>query len=312
MSDLLSLIDSSGDDIQEIVDMAIHIKNNQQKYHNALNRKTLAMLFQKSSTRTRVSFECAMVQLGGHAIYLDWEKTNFILGDIKDEVRYLSSNVDIIMARVLRNDALEIMHEASSVPVINGCCNKFHPCQILCDLTTIKEVFGRFEGVHLVFLGIHNNVANSLLIGCTKVGMKVTLITPERNRDAYDVNLIKEAESTGLLDILYGDEIDQKVVDEHLSNADIIYTDTWIDMEFFLDPNFKDEKERRIKTFAPYQINKEMISKSRAKIMHDMPIHIGYEITRDAVDHKNSIIFHQAENRLHGQKAVLLKLMNKS
>jgi len=310
MRHMLSLNDYAPDEISAIVDMAIHIKNNQEKYHDALRRKSLAMLFQKTSTRTRVSFECAMTQLGGHSIYMDWEKTNFMLADVGDEIRYVSSNVDVIMARVLQNENMKSMAEGSRVPVINGCCNKYHPCQIICDLVTIKEKFGKLAGLHLVYVGVHNNVANSLITGCTKVGMKVTMITPERNRHSFDKKIVEMASSTGLLEVFYGD-IEPGTVEGHIGDADIIYTDTWIDMEFYLDQNFKDEKERRIKKFSPFQINMKMLEKSKAHIMHDMPIHAGYEITRDVVEHPRSIIFQQAENRLHGQKAILMKLLGK-
>lgn len=310
MKHLLSLSDWSTDDIKETIDAAIHIKKNQEKYHDALKRKSLAMLFQKTSTRTRVSFECAMTQLGGHSIFMDWEKTNFILGDVRDEIRYVSSNVDIIMARLLRHENIKNMKEVSRVPLINGCCEKYHPCQIICDLVTIKETFGKLDGLHIVFVGVHNNVANSIITGCTGVGMKVTLITPERNRTSFDNDVVENANSAGLLEIFY-ENIESSSVKERLKEADIIYTDTWIDMEFFLDPNFKDEKEKRINRFMPFQINKEMLENSTAKIMHDMPIHTGYEITREVVEHPRSIIFEQAENRLHGQKAILLKLLDK-
>jgi len=302
--DLLSLKDWSREDIIDVVDEAISIKKNPERYANLLNRQTLAMLFQKTSTRTRVSFEVAMTQLGGHAIYLDWKTTNFTLAEIKDEIRYLSRNVDIIMARLLQQTDLEKTAEVSRVPVINGCTEKYHPCQALCDLMTIKEKEGKLEGLKLVYVGVQNNVCNSLISGCTKVGMEITVVVPVIHEPSLDRNLIMQAEKSGLF---------QSILDiqEALNEADIVYTDTWVDMELFLNPKFKKEKERRIKKLKPYQLNENLLKGRDVLIMHDMPIHEGYEITRAVIESPHSIIFDQAENRLYGEKAILLKLLEK-
>ncbi len=302
---MLNFKDWSGKELQQILDLAIRVKNNQPEYWKALDHLTLGMIFQKTSTRTRVSHEVAMTQLGGHAIYLDWRSTNLILAEMKDEVRYLSRNVDAIMARVLTFEQVQEMAEYSRVPVINGCDNKYHPTQALADFQTILEHKGHLEGIHLVYVGIHNNVANSLLEGGTKLGMKITLVTPEINQASLDQELMTAAEKTGL----YEHTLDIKAA---VAKADVVYTDAWVDMEFFLDPKFADEKKRRIDKMLPYQLNEELLKDSRALIMHDMPIHTGYEISRGAIESPNSIVFDQAENRLHAEKAVLLTLLGKA
>jgi ornithine carbamoyltransferase len=302
---MINFKDWSGRELREILDLAVRVKQNQKQYWNALDHLTLAMIFQKTSTRTRVSFEVAMTQLGGHAIYLDWRSTNLVLAEMKDEIRYLSRNVDAVMARVLTFDQVREMAEFSRVPVINGCDNRFHPTQALADFLTILEHKGTLEGVHLVYIGIHNNVANSLIEGGTKLGMKITMVTPEINQASIDQELLDEAEKTGL----YQRTLDLKTV---VDQADVVYTDTWVDMEFFLDPKFENEKQRRVSQMLPYQINEELLRDSRALIMHDMPIHPGYEISRGAIEHPNSILFDQAENRLHAEKAVLLRLLGKA
>ncbi len=302
--DLLTLKDWSREDLINTIEKAITIKQNPKRYAHLLNGQTLAMLFQKTSTRTRVSFEVAMTQLGGHAIFLDWKTTNFTLAEIRDEVRYLSRNVDIIMARLLKHQDLEKTGEASRVPVINGCTEKYHPCQALCDLVTIKEKKGRLKGLNLVYVGVQNNVCNSLIIGSIKAGMKITVVAPVIHQSSLDRGLVKEAEKSGL----YYTTLNIK---EAVKEADIVYTDSWVDMELFLDPKFKEEKEKRIEKLKPYQLNQDLLKDRDVLIMHDMPIHEGYEITRQVIESPNSIIFEQAENRLYGQKAILLKLLGK-
>ena len=287
-----------------MIDKAIEVKRNPEKYRTALNDKSLAMIFQKTSTRTRVSFEVAMAQMGGHGLYIDWRTTNFALADVSDETRYLSRNVDCIMARLLRNADLQVMAEASRVPVINGCDEKYHPSQAIADLMTIKEKKGTLKGVKLVYLGAHNNVCNSLIEGCTKTGVKITAVTPIFNEPSRDAELLENARKTGL----YETTLDVK---EAVKDADFVYTDTWVDMEFFQDPKFAAEKEKRVKLMMPYQINKELMKESAAYIMHDMPIHRGYEISSDVVESSKSIIYEQSENRLYSAKAILLKLLEK-
>lgn len=300
---LLNFKNLSSQELLELIDKAIEVKYNPEKYRKALDGKSLAMIFQKTSTRTRVSFEVAMTQMGGHAIYIDWRTTNFTIADIYDETQYLSRNVDCIMARLLRHADLQVMAKASKVPVINGCDEKYHPSQVIADLMTIKEKMGYLKGVKLVYIGVHNNVCNSLIEGCTKVGVKITTVTPIFNEHSRDDELLEEARRTGL----WTTTLD---VREAVKDADFVYTDTWIDMEFFLDPKYAEEKEKRIKLMMPYQINRDLLKDSNAYIMHDMPIHRGYEISADMIEDPRSIIYEQSENRLYSAKAILLKVLS--
>jgi ornithine carbamoyltransferase len=301
---LINFKELSAKQLNAFIDMGIEVKRNPEKYLKALDAKSLALIFQKTSTRTRVAFEVAMTQLGGHALYIDWRTTNFVLADIYDETQYLSRNVDCIMARLLRNADLQRMAKASRVPVINGCDEKYHPSQAIADLITIKERKGTLKGVKLAFIGIHNNVCNSLIEGCTKTGVKLTTVTPIVNEHAHDEELMQAAKKTGL----WQTTLDAK---EAVADADFVYTDTWIDMEFFTDPKFAAEKEKRLKLMMPYQINKELMKGSSAHIMHDMPIHRGYEISADMIEDSRSVIYKQSENRLYSAKAILLKLSEK-
>ncbi|MCW4005023.1 MAG: ornithine carbamoyltransferase [Candidatus Bathyarchaeota archaeon] len=282
------------------MDLGIDIKHNPKKYARELEGKSAALIFQKTSTRTRVSFEVAMTQLGGHAVYMDWRSSNFGLSDIGDEVQYLSRNVDLIMARLMHNSDLQKMMAASQVPVINGCDEMYHPSQAIADLITMKEKRGTLKDAKLVYIGVHNNVCNSLIEACTKTGAKITTVTPIFNEASRDPALLEEAKQTGL----WNSTLDVK---EAVSTADFIYTDTWVDMEFFTDPSFAKQKEQRLKQMMPYQINQELLQNT-PYIMHDMPIHRGYEISVEAIENSKSVIYEQAQNRLYSAKATLLTL----
>jgi len=299
---LLTLKSLSSKTVEELIDGSLEIKRNPENYEFALEGKSLAMIFQKTSTRTRLSFEAGMTQMGGHAAFMDWRTTNLVLADLKDETKSIAGYVDGIMARLLRNSVLEDMAEASSVPVINGCDEKYHPCQIIADLVTVKEKLGKLKGLKLAYIGVHNNICNSLIEGCTKTGMKIVTVTPLVNDASIDEGLVEAAKTTGL----YEHSLDVKAAVE---DSDVVYTDTWVDMEFFLDPKFKKEKEKRVKTMLPFQINRALLKGSNALIMHDMPIHRGYEISDDVIDDPNSVIYLQSENRLYSAKAILAKLM---
>ncbi len=299
---LLNFKELTGQDLNKLVDSGLEVKTNPKKYLRTFEGKSAALIFQKTSTRTRVSFEVAMTQLGGHALYMDWRSSNFTLADVSDEMGYLSRNVDIIMARLLYNKDLTKMANSSRVPIINGCDEMYHPSQALADLITIKEKHGKLKGAKLVYIGVHNNVTNSLIEGCTKTGVKLTTVTPIFNEAAKDEALLSEAKKTGL----WESTLDVK---KAVADADFVYTDTWIDMEFFTDPKFAAEKEKRIKLMMPYQINNELLKGSDAFIMHDMPIHRGYEISAEAIINPKSVIYEQAENRLYSAKAIFLKLM---
>jgi ornithine carbamoyltransferase len=301
---LLSFKELSGKQLTEMIDKGIEIKRDPGKYRKALDGKSLALIFQKTSTRTRVSFEVAMTQLGGHGLFIDWRTTNFALADVGDETQYLSRNVDGIMARLLKNADLQAMAEASCVPVINGCDEKYHPSQAIADLITVKEKTGKLKGVRLVYVGIHNNVCNSLVEGCTKTGVKITTVTPIFNKPSRDNDLLEDAKKTGLWEATQD-------VREAVGGADFVYTDTWVDMEFFTDAKYAAEREKRVKLMTPFQINKKLLKNSNAYIMHDMPIHRGYEITADVIQSPKSVIYEQSENRLYSAKTILLKLLGK-
>jgi ornithine carbamoyltransferase len=299
---MLNFKNWSGAELAKILELAVRVKQDRKSYWHALDHLTLGMIFQKTSTRTRVSFEAAMTQLGGHAINLDWRSTNLVLAELKDEIRYLARNVDAIMARVLTFDQVAEMAKYSRVPVINGCDNRYHPTQAMADYLTILEHKGKLEGIKLVYAGIHNNVANSLIEAGIKLGVKLIMVTPEFNEASRDEALLAEAGRSGL----YEHTLDLAGA---VADADVVYTDTWVDMEFFMDPKFEAEKNRRIAKMLPYQLNEALLRRSDALIMHDMPIHTGYEIDRWSIEHPNAIIFDQAENRMHAEKAVLLTLL---
>ena len=300
--DLISLKDWSTEDVIEVVEGSIAIKNNPKQYADVLSRRSLALLFQKTSTRTRCAGEAGMTQLGGHAIYLDWLTTNFTLADLRDETRVLSSYVDAILARFLKHSDVVRAAKSATVPIINGCCERYHPTQALADLMTIQEKRGCIEGAKLTYVGMHNNVCNSLIAAGLKTGLEVTVVAPEINPAAVDEELYEAARKAGTYQVS-----DQ--VQEAIAQSDVVYTDTWIDMEFFMDAAFKEEKERRLKVFMPYQLNKELLAGQDVLVMHDLPAHRGYEITGEIIEDPRSIMFEQAENRLHTMKGVILKLL---
>ena len=255
------------------------------------------MLFEAPSLRTRISFEVAMYQLGGTALYLDWRQTNLTLGDLRDEIRCIARYCDIIMARVYEHSDLEVISDSAEIPVINGLSNMHHPCQILSDLMTIKEKFGNFNNIKIAYIGDGNNVCNSLILGCSKLNIKMVVAVPDGYEpDEEIINIGKKAE---ILELTNEPKFAIKF------NPNVIYTDTWVSM------GQEKEAETRISIFKSFQLNKQLIRNSEALIMHCLPAHRGYEITDDIIDSKNSIVFDQAENRLHCQKAILLLVMNK-
>ncbi len=302
---LLNLKGMEKDELKSIIDKALEIKKNPEAFGERLKKKTLIMYFGKTSTRTRLSFETGMTKLGGHGIFLDKRTSQVGISDLKDEIRAIERYADIIMARTKKHDDLSMMANNVSVPVINGCCERYHPCQGIGDAMTMIEDGGPLEGKKVVWLGIGNNVSNSLISVCTKLGAEISLLTGGKHPPSVDEDLTERAKETGL----YGETRDFGI----LKDADYVHTDTWVDMELINDPKFREEKERRIKKFMPYQLNKTLLDKhgSRAKIMHCMPCHVGYEITRDAIDHQNSLIFRQAENRMWSQMAIMLFLLGK-
>ena len=299
---LVSLKNWSTADVIEVVEGSIAIKNNPEQYADTTSRRTLAMLFQKTSTRTRCAGEVGMTQLGGHAVFLDWRATNFALADLRDEIRVLSAYSDAILARFLKHADVAKAAESATVPLINGCCDRYHPTQALGDLMTIQEKLGRIEGVRLTYVGVHNNVCNSLITAGLKMGMEVTVVAPEMNPAAVDEELYGAARKAGTYKT--SDQLH-----EAIASSDVVYTDTWVDMEFFTDPAFEEEKERRIKMLSPYQLNAELLAGQDVLVMHCLPAHRGYEISGEIVEDPRSIMFDQSENRLHSMKGLILKLL---
>lgn len=291
------------DEVRQVLALARRVKGRRWEFQGHMHGRTLVMLFQKTSTRTRVSFEAGMTELGGHAINLDWRASNFTLSDIRSETRYLSRNSAFIMARLKDHADLLDMAAAATVPVINGCCNLYHPCQALADMLTIAEDRGgEPRGARLTYIGAYNNVVNSLVSISAALGVELTLVCPIRDEAVVDAESRRRLLDAGLLT----ETLDAKAA---VADADYVYTDTWIDMEFFNDPTFAEEKERRCALMLPYQLNAALLADSDAKVMHDMPMHLGYEITEEVAEGERSIIYDQAENRLDAQKAILLHLV---
>ena len=301
---LVTLKDWSAADVSANLDASLDIKARPAHYAQAMQGKTLALLFQKTSTRTRCAGEVGMTQLGGHALYMDWRASNFGLANLGDEIHVLSIYADAIVVRFLHHSDVRSAAQTSQVPLMNGCCDHYHPMQALADLMTVREAFGRLEGIRLTYVGALNNVCNSLVAGALKTGMQVTAVSPETNPTSIDEELYSEAEQAGLLRR-------QDDLRAALEDSDVVYTDTWIDMEFFTDPAHAAEKERRIQLFQPYQLNEELLQGLDLRIMHCLPAHHGYEIDGKLLHDPRSIIFTQAENRLHTQKAAILQLTDR-
>ncbi|MDH4120417.1 MAG: ornithine carbamoyltransferase [Deltaproteobacteria bacterium] len=303
MKHCLSLKDFTPGEVTGLLDNALRLKKNPSLGRGLMAGRWLFMLFQKTSTRTRLSFEVGAGQLGGHSVVMDWDSSNFAISPIRYEARYVSSHASIIMARLKKHSDLTQLAEHSRVPVINGCDDMFHPCQALADLLTVYETAGSLKGQTVCYVGIHNNVANSLALGCQRTGVKLILVTPEGNQPAHDPRMLEEWEAQGVVERT----LDLK---EAVLRADFVYTDTWVDMEFFRDPAFKAEKERRINLMLPYQLNEKNLAGSQAYILHDMPIHPGFEISESMVESPRSLIYQQAENRLYVQQALMLHLLD--
>jgi len=292
-------------DIDEVFALARKLKSERKKgiLHPLLPNKSLAMIFQKASTRTRVSFEVAMTELGGHALNLSPNDLQLSRGEtIADTARVLSRYCHGIMARVFSHNDIEELSRNATIPVINGLCDLYHPCQALTDYFTIWEKRKTLKGLHLVFMGDgDNNVTNSLLLTGVRLGMSVTVICPpEYKTKQIILNAAKEeAKKTGATIVVTSDI-------SAVKHADVIYTDVWVSMG-------REDAQARKKAFAPYQVNSAVLARAPKDvlIMHCLPAHRGEEITDEVIDGKNSIVFDQAENRLHIQKAILVKLLSK-
>jgi len=297
---ILSDFDLSGKEVLEILDLSSRIKENPLKYGDSLKGKTLIMLFELASLRTRVSFESGMNQLGGHAIFYSIEGGKFTRDEtMEDGIRNLNRYVDFIMARVLKQEAIERMGRVATIPVINGMTEKYHPCQNLADLLTIKEHKGKLKGLNITYVGDGAcNTATSTIIGCTNVGVNVTVACPDNPKYSTNPALLKKIK--GKVTVVH-DPV------EGVKNADVIYTDVAV------SAGMEAEKEERIKAFKPFQVNAELVKKAKKDciVMHCLPAHIGYEITREVMDSEQSVVFDQAGNRMHTQKGLLLWLANK-
>ena len=298
------LNDYSSKDLLRMLELARTIKAAPEQYRDLLSGQSLALLFQKTSTRTRVSFEVAMTQLGGHALFVDWAASNFVLTELEYEIEYLSRNVEGIMARLLSQDDIATMCRVSQVPVINGCCDQFHPCQGLTDVLTMTEHSSKdLSDIHLVYTGVQNNVSNSLATLADKLSFRLSLATPPPT-DTHPA-------STQIQAMIAKSPQVEWVSDPHyvIEDADFVYTDTWINMEHFNAPNRASENEALIEEMLTYQLNESLVRDLDLRIMHDMPIHNHFEITPGLVRDPRSVIFEQAANRLHAQKGLLAYLM---
>lgn len=303
--DLLSIHDLSEEDVQEILETAAKLKAEQKAGipHPLLKGKTLAMIFEKSSTRTRVSFETGIFQLGGQGIFLSTRDIQLGRGEpVKDTARVLARYVDGIMIRTYAQSEVEEFAQYADVPVINALTDLLHPCQVLTDLLTMQEYKGKnLKGLHFAYIGDGNNMANSYLYGCAKAGIHCTIACPkgyEPNKDVL-AKALKDAKATGAV---------LKVVEdpeEAAKDADVLATDTWTSM------GEEAEKEVREKVFRGYQINRELLALAdkEAIVLHCLPAYRGKEITEEVLEGYARVIFDEAENRLHTQKAVMALTM---
>jgi ornithine carbamoyltransferase len=307
MKHLITLENWTTSQLLEILDLADRIKAKPADYRNAMHRKTLMMIFEKPSLRTRVSFETGTTQMGGHAIFYDLATSPLSSGkeNVADLIRVVSRYVDIIMGRLFEQAHIEEMARLSSIPVINALTNYEHPCQILADLQTIREKKDRLQGLKLAYLGDgNNNVTHSLLFGCAKCGMHISVGCPRGDEyeplGAVMKATLKIAKKTGARVAVTADAA------EAVRGADVVYTDSWMSYHI---PQHK--QESRVKVFTPYQVNAKLmkLAKKDAIFMNCLPAVRGYEQTAEVIDGPQSVVFDQAENRLHVQKAIMLTLL---
>ena len=296
--DLLTLNELGKAELVEIIDNAIKMKKDLKKGISKpiLKNKTLAMIFQKPSTRTRISFETGMFQLGGHALNLSADDLQLKRGEtIEDTAKTLSRYVDLIMARVYSHDEIELLAKNSSVPVMNGLSDSFHPCQILADLMTIKEKKKKLSGLKLAWIGDGNNVCNSMIYGCAKTGIEISIATPK----GYEPNPNVVKESSKLIDVKLSNHPETAV-----KGADVVVTDTFVSIHH--------QTTDRTNDFLPhFQVNSSLMKKANpsAIFMHCLPAKRGQEVTSEVIDGHQSVIWDEAENRLHAQKALMAALL---
>jgi len=296
--DLLTVNELSKKEIEEILSTAIKLKKDLKSgiYKPLLKNKTLAMIFQKPSTRTRVSFETGMYQLGGHALNLSSEELQLTRGEtIGDTAKTLSRYVDIIMARVYSHDEVEMLAKSATVPVINGLSDSFHPCQILADLMTVKEKKIKLTGLKLAWIGDGNNVCNSMIYGCVKTGIDISIATPKGYEP--DQNVVKESKKLGEVQLLHDPVL-------AVNDADVVVTDTFVSIHH--------QATDRTKDFLPkFQVNSSLMKKAKtdAIFLHCLPAKRGQEVTSSVIDGSQSSVWDEAENRLHAQKSLMISLL---
>ncbi len=302
MKDFLAISKCTTQELLELLDLSDKLKRlyKKGKTDNCLAGKTLVMLFEKPSLRTRMSFQIAMSQLGGNPIYVKPEDIGGIgkREPIKDMARVLDRYADGIMARTFAHETVVELAKFAEIPVINALTDWAHPCQAMADVMTIREHLGKLKGVKIAFIGDGNNVARSLAFACAKLEMKIVIATPK----GYELDEKSIARTN---EIIPGTTIQTNDLYKAVNNADIIYTDTWTSM------GQEEEKQKRIADFQGFQINADLLKASpKAKIMHCLPAYRGCEITDEVMESENSIIFDQSENRLHFQRALLKKLLS--
>jgi ornithine carbamoyltransferase len=306
VKDLVSIHDLTNQDIDRIFEKSIELKESLKKGRESteLKGKTLAMVFEKRSTRTRISFEVGMAQLGGHAIFLSREDTHIGKGEpIRDFAQVVSGYCNGIMARTFEHSTVTELAKYADIPVINGLTDFNHPCQILADFLTIREYRGNFDDMKIAWFGDGNNVCHSFMYMCAKLQVDLAIATPEDFKPAQvvwdDIEPYKKS------DIFW--TINAK---EAADNADIVVTDTWISMG---DPEYKDEtlRKKKIAKFSPYQVNKALVHKAKKDyyFMHCLPAYRDFEVTPDIIDGPHSLIYPEAHNRLHAQKGLMVLLM---
>ncbi len=305
MKDLISLHDLTAEEVSDLLKLGLKLKKELKEGipHPILKGKTLGMIFTKSSTRTRVSFEVGMTQLGGYPLFLSSNDIQLGRGEtIHDTAKVLERYLDGIMIRTYaHSDVLELAKEAS-IPVINALTDLLHPCQVLADLMTAYEHKGKLEGLKLAYIGDGNNMAHSLMYGCAKAGLNCAIATPDGYQCDREVvsDATEDFKKSGKTLLLTEDPF------EAIYDADVVYTDTWVSM------GQEEEKAQRQEAFKAYQVNKELFknAKDDAIFMHCLPAYRGFEVTEDVIDGAHSVIFDEAENRLHAQKAVMATLMS--
>lgn len=310
MKNMVNFANFSREELNDILDLAYDMKKNPEKYAGALKGKKLYTLFEKTSTRTFLSFTTGITELGGTYYNQLWEDSNFVLGETVSEIKYVCRNVDIIMARLIKNETVEMFNKNVTVPFINGCDSTYHPCQILADALTLKEHFGGLN-IKMLYIGAKNNVFNSLVEFFSKMEEGIIYgLTPLVNETAVDASFYEAAKATGHY-VELNPTMSMEEAKKYAAEMDVLYTDTWVDMEFFNNPAYQKQKEETLAKMMPYQINKEFIAGGKAKVMHDMPMHVGFEISREVADENLDFILDQAENRRHAEKAVMVTLLTK-